>query len=339
MIKWGIIGCGDVVERKSGGAFQNIPDAQLLAVMRRNGDKAAGFAKRYGVPKWYDKAEALINDPEIEAVYVATPPAFHEPYAIAAMKAGKHVYLEKPMALEHHSASRILEVAKECQAKLAIAHYRRALPAFQKVKALLEEEIIGQPLFAEIKILQPSQSGIIAASESNWRIDPEVSGGGYFHDLAPHQIDLMVCFFGGIKVAAGFSGNQAAAYNADDIVNGIIEFENGVQFRGLWCFSVPSEEAVDSCTIVGSKGKLTFSFFGEAVVVWNAGQKQTFTFQNPGFVQQPMIEKVNRYFLGKGDNPCPAEEAVEGIRIMDVFTGKGSIKYSYKTVSCNAHPK
>ena len=321
-ISWGIIGCGDVVERKSGKAFQTIPGSQLVAVMRRDVKKAADYAKRNQVPKWYGEADALIQDPDINAIYIATPPAYHEGYAVAALEAGKDVYLEKPMALESQGAARILASAEKSKGKLVIAHYRRALPAFRKVKELLEEQKIGQPLYTRLSILQPLKSNLIADTDSNWRINPALSGGGYFHDLAPHQLDLMLHFFGEVKSAAGFSSRLAAPYEANDLVSGGMEFKEGLHFQGLWCFSVPPEEATDYCEIIGSKGKISFSFFGKKVKLARENKNETFTFQNPDWIQQPMIEEVVAFFSGIGPNPCPAAEAVEGMHIMDAFTGK-----------------
>lgn len=321
-IKWGILGCGDVAERKSGPAFQEVPHSRLIAVMRRNAEKAEDFAKRHNVAKWYDDAEALINDSDVNAIYVATPPASHEELAIAALAAGKHVYLEKPMALDREGALRISQAAKSSSGKLVIAHYRRRLPAFMKVKELLKEGRIGLPLFVNLKMLQPPNSEVIAPSENNWRVNPEISGGGLFHDLAPHQLDLMICYFGEMKNITGFSTNQLKKYAADDLVGGMIQFHDGPVFQGLWCFSVPQTEAVDKCEIVGEKGKITFSMFGSEVQLSENGKTETFTFTNPAFVQQPMIENVVKYFHGKDENPCTADDAVKVMQIIDAFSGK-----------------
>lgn len=321
-IRWGLIGCGDVVEKKSGPAFHRVPNSSLLAVMRRNLNKAADFALRFDVPKYYGDAQLLIDDPEIHAVYVATPPSTHEAYAIAALRAGKHVYLEKPMAMNSQGAKRILHAASCNSGKLVVAHYRRELPAFIKVKRLLEEGRIGRPLIADIRILQPVKSDIVAITEANWRLNPTIAGGGLFHDLAPHHLDLMLHFFGEVDTTAGHAFNQVRLSEADDLVAGLIKFKNGVSFNGLWAFAVPAKEAMDSCEIIGAKGKIFFSFFGNQVSLSNDEGDETFVFQNPEFVQQPMIAKVVQYFLGRGKNPCSATDAVKVMEVMDAFTTK-----------------
>ncbi|MEJ7769889.1 MAG: Gfo/Idh/MocA family oxidoreductase [Chitinophagaceae bacterium] len=319
-IRWGIIGCGDVTEIKSGPALNKIENSSLVAVMRRDAAKAADYAQRHGVSKWYDDAYRIIEDPDVNAIYVATPPLSHEEYAVAALKAGKPVYLEKPMALQATSCRRIVEVANSTGIKLTVAHYRRALPLYIKVRELLESGVIGKILFVNCQVLQPFQSGIIAKTAVNWRTDPAISGGGLFHDLAPHHLDLMLYYFGVPKSASGYSANQRGFYKADDIVSGEILFDNEIIFKGLWCFTVPVEAAQDHCEIVGAEGIISFSFFGSECLVNKQGKEERFKFINPLHVQQPMLEKVVSYFQEKGPNPCSGEEASIVIETMDRFT-------------------
>src|SRR5450432_71971 len=135
-INWGILGCGDVTEVKSGPAFNKVKNSSLVAVMRRNEEKVKDYARRHNVPKWYTDAYSLINDPDVNAVYIATPPSSHEEYTLAAINAGKPVYVEKPMTLNFASAIKMMNAANEKQTKLVIAHYRRAQPYFKKIKQL-----------------------------------------------------------------------------------------------------------------------------------------------------------------------------------------------------------
>ncbi|RZK88611.1 MAG: Gfo/Idh/MocA family oxidoreductase [Pedobacter sp.] len=319
-IKWGIIGCGDVTEVKSGPAFNKIANSQLVAVMRRDAAKAADYAKRHGVPKWYSNASDLINDPEVNAIYIATPPLQHEEYTIAALAAGKPVYVEKPMALNSAAAQRMANASKEFSVKLVVAHYRRAQPLFLKIKSLLEEKTIGEVRFVDLRMLQPATSDIIANSEENWRVNPAISGGGLFHDLAPHQLDLMLYYFGEAKSFHGLASKQDISAPVADLVTGQIQFENNVVFNGLWCFSAPKSEQADSCHIVGAKGKITFSVFGQHIKINVDGEEETINFEALQHVEQPMIEQVVAYFRGGDKNPCSAEEALETMKIMDAFT-------------------
>lgn len=321
-IKWGIIGCGDVTEVKSGPAFNKVAHSKLVAVMRRDATKAEDYAKRHNVPKWYNNANDLINDPEVNAIYVATPPLQHEEYTIAALATGKPVYVEKPMALNSAAAKKMADAAKEYGVKLTVAHYRRAQPLFLKVKSLLEENVIGDVRLVDLKMLQPKPNNVIANTAENWRINPAISGGGLFHDLAPHQLDLMLYYFGQIKQLSGLANKKDLAEPADDLVTGHILFENGVVFNGLWCFSVPENEQTDSCEIYGSRGKISFSVFGQHIKIDINGKEEIINFEPLQHVQQPMIEQVVAYFRDEAQNPCSAEVALETMKIIDGFTGK-----------------
>ena len=320
-INWGIIGCGDVTEVKSGPAFNKVPNSKLIAVMRRNAEKAKDYAQRHGVPKWYSDADDLINDPEVNAIYIATPPLNHEEYAIKAMKAGKPVYVEKPMAIDAGAAERIKKTANETNVKITVAHYRRQQPVFLKVKELLQQKAIGDVRFVNMQMWQPHQSEIITQTENHWRIDPSVSGGGLFYDLAPHQLDLMLYFFGKPKKFSGIAFNSSHFYNADDITCGQILFDSNVVFNGSWCFTIA--ERKDLCEIIGSEGKLSFPIFDhKQIVLEREGTKTVIEFDKIQHVQQPMIQKVVEYFLDKASNPCSVTEGVEVMKMMDVMAGK-----------------
>lgn len=321
-LNWGIIGCGDVTEVKSGPAFNRVERSNLVAVMRRNAAKAEDYARRHGVPRWYADGYDLINDPEVNAIYVATPPLHHETYTIAALLAGKPVYVEKPMAMTAASAANMRHVSEQTGVKLTVAHYRRGLPFFNEIKQVLASGVIGDVRLVNLQMLQPLHSGMIAQSDENWRIDPEVSGGGLFHDLAPHQLDLMLYFFGDPVRASGIALNQGKQYAADDAVAAEILFENGILFNGLWSFTVPPDETKDRCEIIGTEGKLSFPVFGKEYTLHKAGKSRRFAFDHGPHIQQPMIERVIAHFLDDAPNPCTAEEGVKVMQLMDTITKK-----------------
>lgn len=324
-IRWGIIGCGNVTEVKSGPAFNKVPNSKLVAVMRRNGEKAADYAQRHGVPKWYDNAQQLIEDKEVNAIYIATPPDTHEQYTVAAIAAGKPVYVEKPMTMQAASAQAMQAAAEKYHVKLSVAHYRRQQPYFKKIKALLDEKAIGDVLWVDMRLLQPHRIEKLGVEDYNWRIDPAISGGGLFHDLAPHQLDLMFYFFGAPVQAKGFALNRGGHYAADDTVSGTALLPGNVVFRGLWCFAAPESEAEDRCQIVGTRGSLSFSVFGPQVLHLNrSNNAETLEFNPPAHVQQPMIEKVVAYFRSESENPCTAAEGVQVMQWMDAFTAHSS---------------
>jgi predicted dehydrogenase len=158
-IVWGIIGCGNVTEVKSGPAFNKVANSSLAAVMRRDKTQAQDYAQRHHVKKWYSDADVLINDPEVNAIYIATPPDSHELYTIAAFKAGKPVYVEKPMALNSSEALRMLQASEKYSCKLSIAHYRRAQPRFLEIRRLIQNNTLGEIKSAEIRLFSGPYPG------------------------------------------------------------------------------------------------------------------------------------------------------------------------------------
>ncbi len=321
-VRWGVIGAGDVVEHKSGMPLNTVSGSRWIALMRRNQETARKIADRFKVPLVYEDADRLLENDEINAVYIATPPSSHARLAINALEAGKNVYLEKPMAMNVSEAQKIAAAVGKSGKKLVVAHYRRAVPAFVKVKELIDSGAVGKVLFVGIRMLQPDDSTLIAGTELPWRLDPSVSGGGLFHDLSPHQLDLCLHWFGNLSSGSGTSRNLRKTNSADDYVAGHLRFESGVELNGLWCFGIDSSaHAVDRCEIFGTSGRLRFSFFGESIEIELDAGSKAFTFTKPEWIQEPMIARTVRYFLGEGENPCPAEDGVETMRMIEVLCG------------------
>ena len=320
-IKWGIIGCGDVTEIKSGPAFQKVKHSELIAVMRRNSEKAADYAKRHGVPKWYDNADDLINDPDINAVYVATPPDTHAEYAIRVMKAGKPVYVEKPMARNAEECRQMIDVSKQTGIPLFVAYYRRALPYFVKLKEILEAKVIGDIKTIHITLHWPTRPEELAG-EPGWRVYPQISGGGHFHDLASHQLDYLEFALGPIKEAKGVKMNQADLYPAEDAVAAAFLFESGATGTGSWCFTVPESQTKEETEIVGSKGRITFSFFSNTILRIETDSKtEKLNIPHPGHVHQPLVDLVVKDLRGEGKCPSTGETGIRATLLMDQIAG------------------
>lgn len=311
-IKWGIIGCGNVTEVKSGPAFRLAQDSDVTAVMRRDKALAKDYAQRHRVARYYDDAQALMDDPEVNAIYIATPPGSHETYALAAIERGFPVYIEKPVGVDVASARRIAEAVSTSGAKVSIAHYRRRLPAFTFVKQLLEEGRIGQVHSADLRLWKTSPK-----ENAGWRLDPALSGGGFFHDLAPHQLDIMLYYFGKPLMARGLGMGDDP--RIADIVSGQILFNNKILFNGSWNFLAPEQENIDECILQGDKGSIRFHFFTgfDKVTVHTGAGAETFQFENPAHIQQHLIADVVKYFRGEGANPSPVEDALLGMELME----------------------
>ena len=315
-VRWGIIGCGDVTEVKSGPALQQTGGSALVAVMRRNGALAQDYARRHGVPRWYDDAEALIADPQVDAVYVATPPSTHARYAIAAMRAGKPAYVEKPMALDAGECEAMLSVSRETGMPLFVAYYRRALPRFLKVRELLEAGAIGAPRKVRAVLHRVLDARYADGATLPWRVRPEVAGGGLFVDLGSHTLDLLDFLFGPITAVAGEAHSASGAYPAEDTVRMAFAFGNGVRGEGDWCFC--SDARRDRVEIEGEHGRLRFATFDEVPVeLEDASGVRRFAIDNPPHIQQPLVERMVADLRGEDRCPSTGESGARTTRVID----------------------
>ncbi|WNB86876.1 Gfo/Idh/MocA family oxidoreductase [Cellulomonas sp. ATA003] len=357
-VRWGIIGVGDVTETKSGPGFQQAEGSELVAVMRRDGVRAADYARRHGVPRWYDDADALIADPDVDAVYIATPPDSHADYAIRVAAAGKPVYVEKPMARTSAECEAMIDAADRAGVPLFVAYYRRTLPRFTAVGTLLADGAIGTPRAVSVRLQRPaptSPDGVLP-----WRLRPEVSGGGLFVDLGSHTLDLLDHLLGPVTdcsgVAAGApprstsgtvspdstaddstadagtgsagtgnvgTGNvdgtaDAVGPLAEDVVAASFSFASGVHGTGLWLFD--AAESLDEVEIVGDGGSLRFSSFGrEPIRVVTPGGTREVSAPNPETVQLPLIQTVVDELTGRGRCPSTGRTALRTTRVIDTL--------------------
>jgi len=304
-VRWGMIGCGNVTEGKSGPAFHKIEGSELVAVMCRHGGRARDYAQRHGVAKWYNDADKLIHAPEVNAVYVATPPGSHADYTLRAAAAGKPVYVEKPMACRHAECRRMIDACEKAGVPLFVAYYRRCLATFLKVKELVDGGAIGDVRFVSVTYCRPPEPRDFDEGNPPWRVLPQISGGGYFVDMASHQLDFLDYLFGPIVSVQGRAANQAGLYRAEDIVSAHFAFDNGVAGNGLWCFTVSEAGRIDHTEIVGTAGRISFSTFDDTPVRFETPRRvEEFSLPWPAHVQQPLIETVVGELLGRGR--CPS---------------------------------
>jgi predicted dehydrogenase len=300
-VRWGIIGVGNVTEVKSGPAFYKVPNSSLVAVMRRNKDKLADYARRHKVANYYTNASELINDPRVDAVYIATPPSSHAHYAIEAMRAGKPVYVEKPMAKTYAECMEMLKVSEEMQVPLFVAYYRRTLPAFLKVKNLIEEDTIGNPLFVNVKLYKQAEEKGQSIDEMHWHVFPEIAGAGHFYDLASHQFDYLDFIFGAVTNVKGMASNRASLYPAEDTVTASWEHESGVIGSGSWCFVVDKSSVDDEIKIVGEKGEISIPCFSHGKLKLTTEKGTTeMDFINPENISQNLVQQVVQELRGEG---------------------------------------
>ncbi len=314
MIRWGIIGCGDVCEVKSGPAFQKADGSELVAVMRRDPCKCEDYARRHGVPRWYTDARQLIDDPDVDAVYVATPVGTHLHYALQVAAAGKPCYVEKPMARSHAECRQMVEAFERAGRPLFVAYYRRKLPRFEKVKELNDAGRIGTVTAVSVRFACASHRG----NTRQWRLNAQESGGGLFMDLASHTLDVLDHILGAVADVKGFAVNRSGAYDVEDAVAMQFQYESGVIGAGLWDFaSAVSEDIIE---IHGTDGRIALSTFGnEPVALQLPSGGESFTLPNPPHVHQPLVQTIVDELSGKPGCSCPSTgvSAARTARVMD----------------------
>jgi predicted dehydrogenase len=312
-IGWGIIGCGDVCEVKSGPAFAKIDGSRLVAVMRRDPVKSEDYAKRHGVPRWYADAGQLIDDPEVNAVYIATPPGAHAELALKVAAAGKPCYVEKPMARSYAECVRMIDAFRDAKVPLFVAYYRRRLPRFVKAKQLIDEGRLGTitgVVYRHTRLFRPSQAG-------EWRLDPALSGGGLLLDLGSHAIDLFDFFLGPLSDVHG-NATRFSEGRVEDTVAMTFRTPGGAVGSASWNFAGASR--IDLMEIEGTKARVTLSCFGDDPIRLESpdGEVEQFDLRNPPHIQQPLIQSIVDELLGRGDKcPSTGETAARASRVMD----------------------
>jgi len=317
-VKWGIIGVGDVTEVKSGPAFNKVENSEIVMVMRRNLNKAKDYAKRHGISAYTNNAEEILNNPEINAIYISTPPSSHAEYTIAAANAKKHVYVEKPMAVSFDQCQKMNEACKQNGVKLFVAYYRRELDYFKKVKELIDYGEIGDVKLVDIKFLTAPKKDDYNPENLPWRVNPKIAGAGYFYDLASHQFDFLDYLIGPIKSAKGNAANQLNLYSVEDTVTASFSTENNILGVGSWAFTLENMKEIDCTEIIGSKGKITFSFFNETPIrVHKRKTIEEINIPYPKHVQQQLINSVVNDILGYKQCVSTGSSALRTNRVLE----------------------
>lgn len=315
-IRWGMIGCGAVAEVKSGPGFYKAEHSELRAVTSADPDRAASFAERHGVARVYPSNEALVADAELDAVYVATPPSSHKALSLLAAKAGKHVYVEKPMAMRFEECREIVDVCQQQGVRLFVAFYRRAMPRFLQIKRWIDDGAIGEVRTVRAVQHQPPAPEDLSRATLPWRLLPEVAGGGKFLDMGIHELDLFDFLFGAIEEVHGIASNQAGLYDVEDTVTATWRHASGVQGYGSWCYVCGQGE--DAIEIVGSRGRIRFEFFSDKPLeLVNEAGEQRVDIPNPAHVQQPFIQSIVDDLNGLAPCPGNVDSAVRSTWVAD----------------------
>ena len=225
-IRWGIIGCGDVARKRVAAAIQSDPNSELVAVCRRDKAKLRNFADEFGVSIATTSADEVIASAAVDAVYIATPVNLHAPQTIAAAAAGKHVLVEKPMAMSTVECDAMIAACAKANVRLGVAYYRPFYPVVQRMQKLVQSGEIGKVLSVSATTCTPF--AIDPGDDGYWRVLPEAGGGGALMDIGSHRLDLFLRLFGPVSDVKAQCGTVAASYQADDVATLALRFESGV---------------------------------------------------------------------------------------------------------------
>lgn len=316
MIRWGILGCGDVCEVKSGAAFQQANGSALVAVMRRDGGKAKDFAQRHGVARWYDDADALIADAEVDAIYVATPPNSHVDLASRVAKAGKPCLVEKPMARNAGECRQMVGAFKRANVPLFVAYYRRALPAFVRARQIVDAGTLGTLTGVSTRLSLPP------SSNTGWRVEPEVSGGGLFVDLASHALNALEWIVGDFDDAKGLAASLTTGGVVEDVVALQWRCVNGALGYAFHNFASAVRE--DILEITGTNARLSWSCFGDGTLTLAHadGRVEVEKHPPPKHVHLPLVQTIVDELRGKGTCPSTAASAMRTQEHLDAGISK-----------------
>jgi len=302
------------VRKKSGPGFQKADGSTLVAVMRRTLDKASDFAKRHGVPRFYDNAQELIDDKDVNAIYIATPPGTHLDLALLCAAAGKPTYIEKPLARNSKESEMIAEAFVRANVPLFCAYYRRGQQRFIKAKEMIKNGQLGKIQNVSIKLSKPK----FTEKTIPWRFEPLHSGGGLIMDVGCHVLDIVDYVVGPIEFMSSRCNRlNDAPYKVEDFVHIVFKIDSAT---GTAEFSFDGCEEQDEIQIIGTEGKLKFSTFTNDPVEFTDAEKaeHKFYFDPYEHVQQPLIQMIVNELRGVGpSSPSKADNAIRTAKVLD----------------------
>jgi 1,5-anhydro-D-fructose reductase (1,5-anhydro-D-mannitol-forming) len=227
------------------------------------------------------------------------------------------------MAATYEDCARINRISAETGIPCFVAYYRRYLPYFQKVRDLVNSGEIGNIINVQIRFAQPPRNLDYNTKNLPWRVQPVIAGGGYFYDLAPHQLDLLQDMFGCILEAEGYTSNRGGLYPAEDTVSACFRFESGLPGSGSWCFVAHESAKEDRIEIVGDKGMICFSIFTfDPIALHTERGREEILPPNPPHVQLPLIKAVVEHLQGKAICTCDGISATPTNWVMDRILNK-----------------
>lgn len=317
-----MIGTGNVTEKKSAPSFNKIANSRLVAVGNRSPEKAENYAARHGIPTVHENPFDVIHNPEVDIVYIATPPGSHMEYALETIRAGKPLYIEKPMARTAEECRIINEAAEKAGLPVYVAYYRRGLDYFKKVKSIIDGGALGKILHINLQQYYPARTEDYDRDKLPWRVVPQDAGGGYFHDLGCHALDILFHIFGDPLEVSGKIGNVGGLYEPEDSLSASIRLPGDLLVTGSWNFVTPRVFQRDLVEVYGEKGQLSFGIFSFANIILDTGDhKETMAIVQPEHIQMPLITSIVNELKGQGRCPSTGRTAEITSEVMDLIRG------------------
>lgn len=252
MVNWGIIAAGGIAKRRTLPALEQVENAKIVAVMDTNVEAMRELAKEYGIPHVYVNKDDLIRCQQVDAVYVASPVCFHKEQALAVLKAGKHLLLEKPLGMNVEEAREILDYANTRNCKAGVAMVMKHHPGHRAIRKLIADGTIGNIVScrAQLNCWFPDMEG-------NWRQKKKTAGGGALMDMGIHCIDLLRYLTGDeVEWVIGDIATKTFSYEVEDSADCLIHMKKGAACYIDAHFNVPDEAAKGMLEIYGTKGSI-----------------------------------------------------------------------------------
>lgn len=317
-VNWGMIGCGDVTEIKSGPGLYKSKNSKLVGVFNRSQARAIDYVKRHNIEKIYKTADELFNDENINIVYIATPPKFHKEYAIMCLNSGKIPYIEKPVANTYDECLEIKALAEELDIPVYIAFYRRGMEKFLKIKELLDRNEIGNIRYINVIQNMKVKDDELDRKQLPWRVIPHISGGGKFLDMAVHILDCLALYFGEMESMTGIVENKGGYYDAEDTVVATFKYKNGIVGSGTWCYVADKE--VNKVIIVGDKGRIEYDgLSGENFSLIKKGLEKIYEFEKQKHVAMPYQQAIVNELIGKKKSFANFYEAINIVKMTEIL--------------------
>lgn len=315
---WGILGAGDIARKHMAPAMQNAPGHRLAAIMRRDPLQAQAFAADFGVDRVYTSAQDLVNDPTLDAVYIATPPSSHAELTALAARAGKHVLCEKPIASTVPEARAMIDVCAQHGVRLMICHYQRWNTRHQKLRQWIADGVIGRVVSVRLNF-----SSYSPPAQDAWRHSRALAGGGPIMDLGSHCLDLLMYTCGPIETSAVLTDSLAYASDVEDTASMLLRLSSGAQATVTthWSARVPDPETSNAIEVWGTEGTILASPLfskdssGKLILSRPSGTEDHST--GPGKkIHEDVIEHFRQAIATGGPVLAPAEDTLAGLEII-----------------------